>query len=488
MHGLATDPAVGTVDLLRLRFLRGGLGSVLGWVTPSWRIGTALLFGLRTLAAAPGGQPGWAALGHGYWWCRVPQEAFDAFEGWVTGLPDGAGIMQASETPVHEDTGVSGTAGGLSAELLRWRLSSSYAQPLLDDWGDTGARDLPPAWTELVTTNGGLEDFAVFGLQVRMVVADVDDGTGDLYLAMGAAGTRVGGRDAEAEARGGESQSPAGNGTRTREVIATKDDFIDDLEHLSEVERPVRWMMDSWPSGMEPPREESVDEWRTALSTPRLTAPAVEQAQLASLQRWLPDLVQVPAALRDVVSSPLDAKRNGHRGLLEDWHARWHKVLAHAYERHGVEDPAQAEVLRLPQVGFFPAMRVALDALCGQWGPLAATLLSWSGVVEAGWPPAVVPRLQVIQRKGLGPLRKSPERVHVTSLATSFLLSRSAEEGAAYRTLLGIDIGSKTLRPAGAGLLEAVAAFGSVALTGYAATYRGDGRGSQEVQVDRSTA
>lgn len=66
---LVIDPAVCTVDRLRLRVLRGCLVSVHVWEGPSWRLGTALLFGLRALAAAPGGRPGggdgWAPLAHG---------------------------------------------------------------------------------------------------------------------------------------------------------------------------------------------------------------------------------------------------------------------------------------------------------------------------------------------------------------------------------------------------------------------------------------
>lgn len=206
------------------------------------------------------------------------------------------------------------------------------------------------------------------------------------------------------------------------------------------------------------------------------------QAQLAVLQRWLPNVDPrraIFALLEDQALGSFLGDARGHRELLSSWHEQWRTVLACACEQHGVCGEARARVLRLPLVGFYPAMRVALDALRGRWDPLAAAVLSQSGTVVSGWPPAVASRLEDIQRKCLDFLRLSPERARVTSLAVSFFLSRSAEEGAEYRQLLGIDIGSKTLCPPDAGPLEAVAAFGSVALTSYAATYGGHDGGQE---------
>lgn len=187
-------------------------------------------------------------------------------------------------------------------------------------------------------------------------------------------------------------------------------------------------------------------------------------------------------------ATPLDADGNGHGGLLADWHHRWRAVLVDACKRHGVRGQAKAQLLRLPLVGFYPAMRVALDAMNGRWGPLAAAVLSRSGRVVPGWPHAVAGRLEVIQRRALDVLHGTPERVRVASLAVSFFLSHSAEEGADYRQILGIDIGTKTLSPAGADPLDAVAAFGSVALTGYAATYDGRRAADEAAQDGRRAA
>lgn len=69
---LVVNPAICTVDRLRLQVARCGLKWVGNCTSASWRLGTLLLFGLRALVAAPNGRPVWTALGHGYWWSSMP--------------------------------------------------------------------------------------------------------------------------------------------------------------------------------------------------------------------------------------------------------------------------------------------------------------------------------------------------------------------------------------------------------------------------------
>lgn len=85
------------------------------------------------------------------------------------------------------------------------------------------------------------------------------------------------------------------------------------------------------------------------------------------------------------------------------------------------------------------------------------------------------------------PLRWRADRIPAASLLASFLLSRSVEEGLEYRQVLGIDTGSETLQSPDAGAVNVVAAFGSVALTGYAASYEGNElRGTGAPSLGRS--
>eukprot|EP00170_Pyropia_yezoensis_P000664 contig_3110_g665 len=373
---LVINPAVCSIDRLRVYALRTSLRWVLDWEAASRRLGTLLLLGLRVLPAT-----GWAALGHGYWWARLSVEAIGQFGSWLTHPPTEREPPGANESPVDRSGSAPVAADELSAQIKRWLDSPNYARPLLDDWGGDGGQDPPFAWTDLVIADGGLADFAVFGLQVWMVVADLDDGAGDLYLTMGAAGRPP--RRNEAAA-GGDSGLRAGGGGSSPNTFVSKGDFLYGLQYVHDAKDAVRQEM-AWPS--QPP-----SMWRLPFPAPPTTLPsstAVEEAQQAALRRWLPDLppakLSYCQALLDVTRKPLNTG-DSHRGLLRDWHARWEKVLTGACEVHGICGQALAEVRRLPLVGFYPAMRVALDALCGRWDPLAGAVLSRSGTVgESGW-------------------------------------------------------------------------------------------------------
>lgn len=154
---------------------------------------------------------------------------------------------QLSEVLAGDRWNVPGADEQLSKMLLCWRTSSNYAQPLLDDRGVTGSQEevLPTAWSRLVTADGGLADCAVFGLQVWMVVADLHDGAGDLYLAMAAAGQPA---SDDGEVLVGSFPRPAGNGAGTPCEFATDKHFSHGLRKLPLRKRLIQWEMERSPS------------------------------------------------------------------------------------------------------------------------------------------------------------------------------------------------------------------------------------------------
>lgn len=198
--------------------------------------------------------------------------------------------------------------------------------------------------------------------------------------------------------------------------------------------------------------------------------------------------MEVPQSLHEVFSSPLTDKgflKRRHEGggvadgglsngvggaeLLAEWHARWACVLEVACARHGVSDAARAEVTKLPLVGWYPAMRLVVDALCGRWAAVAAATLSRTGFVVWGWPSEAASRLRTTAA-ALHPCMRAPHREALAGPATSLLLSQTTASGAVYRPLLRVDTDASDLVPAGAGKDQPAVGFTALLLTGYAAT------------------
>lgn len=459
IDNLTIDPGFCEVEGSRVGRMQRALGPCSAGV-PFW---DTVLFGLRALLAKPGGRPDWAVLGHGYWWSRPSMDWWLHNENFQPEtVDDAAPARSLSLEPRREH------ATHLSSELLSWRGSPRYARALLDDWEDA---TLPPAWSSLANGDGGLADFAIFGLQPWMVVADVDDNAGDLYLELGLAGSEHGRGEAGPN---DESRRTTGNDAGIPVGGTTRAPFVDALKLLPVVTRPIRRFMETSSSEELGLRQcEEHDEWQPSfLPTPPAPlpfSPAVTPEELAERHK-LPGLQLYPASLVAVLDTPLE-RRHGHAGLLRDWHERWHAVLSDACVLHGVCDSAREEVLCLPLVGFYPAMRVALDALRGTWEPLAGAVFSRTGRIVSGWPRAVEDWLRDTIHARLLPFqRMSPERVLTAGLAASFYLCRSAEEGTRMRQVLGIDIDSETLVPPGAGPYDAVATTASVFLTGWVIT------------------
>lgn len=177
--------------------------------------------------------------------------------------------------------------------------------------------------------------------------------------------------------------------------------------------------------------------------------------------------------------------------MLAWWHAKWKAVLEAACERDGVPI---IHVQRLPLVGFYPAMRLALDAFAGVWEPIEAAMLSMTASVlpRPGRPDRSEQRLHTLRvemeaKKKDWPMR----RVQAASTFATILLSASTTEASLYRRLLHVsDAEDRRARGASSASETAVGvrnASASVALTGFlvvsvsdipaaaAPTHHGDG-------------
>lgn len=491
LNNLTVNPDVCLTVAWRIFCLRTGLGKVLG--EQSERLAPLMFFGLRALT------PGVAALQHGYWWarCWTSSLAFAEFDEWTSERQEAVlRTVPAAEGSSASASGVdlllqavasaerSSTTDSEDDPLRRhWRNSSSYSRPLLDDWGPTD-RALPPVWADLVAKDGGLASAAMFGLQDWMVAADLGiDDLGDLYLTLGRpcdlGGVHMLHPDSNAETP---AIRPSDDGVR-----ATAEQFEYVLQHLPAVavamtrllERPdaaapnVSWVDNHTVEDLPP-------TLRLPPAIPPL-APGEELSTLNALQgcllnsshSYLPDRILggLPPALTDLFEPLVESGADfNHKVLLDKWHERLERVLHLACDLHNVEDPARAAVVGLPQRGFYPALRVALDALSGRWEPLAAAVLSQRGLVVGGWPGNVAARLQPMGVR-LNRCVWPPVKAHTASLMASLFLSYSPREGARYRDLLCLDTSTETLLKEGAAPLEAATALASTIITGFAISY-----------------
>eukprot|EP00168_Porphyra_purpurea_P015339 TRINITY_DN4685_c0_g2_i2.p1 TRINITY_DN4685_c0_g2~~TRINITY_DN4685_c0_g2_i2.p1 ORF type:complete len:809 (+),score=128.68 TRINITY_DN4685_c0_g2_i2:363-2789(+) len=369
----------------------------------------------------------------------------------------------------------------LDPDLWAWRTSDVYARPLMDYWGPDH-RELPPAWQRLVVGRGGLASYALFGIHAWMVAADLTvDGLSELYLAMGR-DAEAGDRSGTDTAQGSHDQSDA-TALPFDSSVATADQFVAVLSDLWAV-RPALLNYLGQPSGCDAPAPllgEDAGAWPAGVpAAPTTVQPtaALAAAQDAALRGAHPAWADGPTAdaLRLVYRTPLDAGVGGHPTLLAEWHRRWRRVLAAAVERDGIDGAARAAVIGLPLTGFYPAARVALDAVRGRWEPLTAAVLSRTATVPPGGLPST-PRVAAMAT-ALRAALWTPATAHVVGLAAAFFLSVTAEEGAAFQRHLRLDIDRPSLLPPGAAPLDAAVALAATALTGYVATRPADGGGT----------
>eukprot|EP00168_Porphyra_purpurea_P004491 TRINITY_DN1533_c0_g2_i2.p1 TRINITY_DN1533_c0_g2~~TRINITY_DN1533_c0_g2_i2.p1 ORF type:complete len:339 (+),score=94.27 TRINITY_DN1533_c0_g2_i2:829-1845(+) len=169
--------------------------------------------------------------------------------------------------------------------------------------------------------------------------------------------------------------------------------------------------------------------------------------------------------------------------MLEWWHHGWRKVLMSACQR---DDMPVDVVLRLPLVGFYPSMRLALDAYAGVWGPIEAAVVSTTATIvgRQGRPPVSSAHLHILKAMMEARKRRGWDmpRVHAASTFTTILLSASATEAALYRRLLHVT-DAEDRRASGASRASDTAvgvrnAFASVALTGKLVAALEDGVGA----------
>lgn len=339
---------------------------------------------------------------------------------------------------------------------------------------------------------GGLTSVAVFGLQAWMVVVDLGiDNLCDLYLAMGLPSQLPASSMPDVDGHWGAPTSPGGGSG----AFATAAQFVHALERLQAVavtvtrllERPHMAHLDAmWTIG------DSASDWPTTFPSPPTALTQddpVQLAQLDALQRCLPRRVfnGLPAAIK-AINEPLPAVGNGsHRRILDEWHRRCRGVLDLAAELHGVQGAALEVVQALSLCGFYPAMRVAMDALAGRWAPLAASDLSTRGSIADGWPAGVAARLTPLAaclHRCVWP----PAVAHTAGLMASVLLSTTQAEGARFRDTLRLDATTATLLPAGAAPMEAATALASVILTGYAIAALDDGGSGADRDADHAPA
>lgn len=209
-------------------------------------------------------------------------------------------------------------------------------------------------------------------------MADVGiDNLGDVYLSLGLPGQRAGGGlGQQAGGRRGvrvtDFHEPQGDVAESSWKPTTTDELLYGLEHLPHRTRSVLRSME-YPVLCAP---DAAGRFSDRLSdevpiSPLLTTLYPTAAVRLAVRDGLPNLTPSDhEAVCDVLKSPLDARGGGHHGLRREWHRRWGKVLLRACVRHGVVGLARKEVLSLPRVGFYPVMRVALDAMRGRWAPI----------------------------------------------------------------------------------------------------------------------
>lgn len=310
---------------------------------------------------------------------------------------------------------------------------------------------LPEAWK---VVGAALQHFSGLGLLPWMVASDLGiEELDGVYVAMG--------RHHKWEAV--EQVSDGGDGR-----------LMDILFHIQDATTQLRKRL------AEPRLDPLAEPTLTSKWIPRKLYPDVPVRLLDALnERSCTPLTHVPDKVAAVFTDnkrpaeplPLDK-------MLEWWHTKWEAVLKAACERDHV--PVM-HVRRLPLVGFYPAMRLALDAFAGVWEPIEAAVLSMTA--------SVVPRpgRSNCSEQRLNTMRVEMEakkndwpmhRVQATSTFATILLSASTTEASLYRRLLHVsDAEDRRARGASSASETAVGvrnAFASVALTGLLVASMGD--------------
>lgn len=300
---------------------------------------------------------------------------------------------------------------------------------------------LPPAWRDV---HAALEHFSEMGLLPWMVASDLGiEELDGMYVAMGRQQSRSPSRLAY----------NAGADNRMKKVL------LDIHDATSQLRLKLA---------------EPLADHTTANSWCLEQGAALYPAQPARLGQTLQDRSGGHSSdVPDEIAAVFDTSHLEQMTLAEmqgRWHAKWKEVLRAACVR---DDVPTEPVLRLPFVGFYPSMRLALDAHAGIWEPVEAAVLSaTASIVRRRDRPAASQqrfetlRTEMEKRKRAWPMR----RVHAVSTFATILLSSSTTEAALYRGLLHVS-DEEDRQARGTSVVQEMAvgvrnAFASVALTG----------------------
>lgn len=303
---------------------------------------------------------------------------------------------------------------------------------------------LPEAWK---VVGAALQHFSGLGLCPWMVASDLGiEELDGVYIAMGR------------HHRSATIEQVSGDGDRR---------LMDILFHIQDATTQLRKRL------AEPRLDPLAEPTVTSTWIPRQLYPGEPVRLLDALnERSRTPLTGVPKEIaavftdtsRPVEPIPLDQ-------MLGWWHEKWKAVLEAACERDHVP---VIYVRRLPLVGFYPAMRLALDAFAGVWEPIEAAMLSMTASVvpRPGRPGRSEQRLNTMRVEMEAKKRDWPmRRVQAASTFATILLSASTTEASLYRRLLHVsDAEDRRARGASSASETAVGvrnAFASVALTGF---------------------
>jgi len=441
------------------------------------KLAVDLFYGLKLLTTR---HPGDAfILQKGYWWSRAPlspmeQEIYQQADGaheraqtppipkatfsWDNEVPDATDDAISTASTAEEygclcHRASRATTGGSTSTTPPNQREDEQQQTPASSAADKN-KQLPQAW-QLVAN--ALQHFSALGLLPWMVASDLGiEELDGVYLAMGPH----------------HSQLTEEQASRSRHTDTRLERVLHDI-HSATAQLRLK---------LAEPLAERHGKQDWCFNGNKLYPPLPERLLETLNERAADKLTDVPAAISAIFTpSPEEPMRLDE--MLERWHRQWRRVLASACQRDGVPDNV---VLRLPLVGFYPSMRLALDAYAGVWGPIEAAVVSTSATIIER------PRRSTASTNHLHTLKRMMEerkkeawvmpRVHAASTFATILLSASATEAALYRRLLHVT-DAEDRRASGASRASDTAvgvrnAFASVALTGELVASLEDGVGA----------
>lgn len=320
----------------------------------------------------------------------------------------------------------------------------------------------PPAWQLLANT---LQHFSALGLLPWMVASDLGiEELDGVYLAMGPH----------------RSQSAEEQASRSRDIDTRLERVLRDIHRAT---GQLRLKL------AEPTKGHGEHDW--CFEGEKLY-PTLPERLLETLNERTADKLTVVPAEISAVFTPSSEEPMRLDEMLQRWHRQWRRVLASACQRDGMPENV---VLRLPLIGFYPSMRLALDAYAGVWEPIEAAVVSTTATIieRPGRPPASTNHLEML-RNAMEERKKDEwvmPRVHAASTFTTILLSTSATEAALYRRLLHVT-DAEDRRGSGTSRASDTAvgvrnAFASVALTGKLVASLQDGVGARRAGAQQGS-